>query len=112
MIGVASDVAGVAAFHLADGVRKAVPDGFPFSIFVPGSFNLIGRGRRSENKFLGKLERGELHLWLEQFAGKSSAGRQDVERCRRTERAGQEITTIQMVPPAHGFLLDKKFQET
>lgn len=112
MVGITRNVAGVSPLHSADGVDEAVPDGFAFAVFVPGSFSLIRRGGCAKNKFFGKLERREFHLRLEQFACDRRARRQDMERCRGAESPAQKITTSQTARPTHKFLLNHQFQET
>src|SRR5215472_15609561 len=107
MVGITGDVAGVAAFYTADGVDEVVPDGFAFAVFVPGAFNLIRRSGHAKNEFFRELERSELHLRLEQFAGKRGAWWQDVKRSCSAERLAKEIATIQIAPTAHASLLDK-----
>jgi len=77
MVGVAGDVAGGGALHLAGGVHEAVPDGFALAVFVPSAFDLVGSGGGAPDKLVGKLERRELELRFEQFAEKAMAGRQD-----------------------------------
>ena len=106
MIGIARDIARVAAFHSADGVGEAVPDGFAFAVFVPATLNLISRGGCAKNEFFRELERSKLYLRLKQFARKPRARGQNIERGGSTERSAQEIATIQIAPPAHEILLD------
>jgi hypothetical protein len=44
MIAIARQVAVVAVLDAARRVREAVPDGFAFAVFLPGTLDLIGRG--------------------------------------------------------------------
>src|SRR5437016_161493 len=102
MVGIASDVAGGGALHLAGGVRKAVPDGFALAVFAPGAFDLIGGGGCSPDKFVGKLERREVRLGVEKFADEAMAWRENGKRCGRAERGGEKFTAIEAIPSAHG----------
>jgi hypothetical protein len=103
MVGIAGDVAGVCALHLAGGMREAVPDGFALAVFAPGAFDLIGGGGCSPNKFVGKLERRETRLGLEKFADEAMAGRQDRKRCSGTKSGGEKFTAIEAISSAHGL---------
>src|SRR5437879_5081451 len=99
MVGIAGDVAGGGALHLAGGVREAVPDGLALAVFAPGAFDLIRGGGRSPNKFIGELEGRETRLRLQQFADEAMTGRRDGKRCGGTKSAGEKFTAI---PSAHG----------
>ena len=77
MVGIAGDVAGGCALHLAGSVHEAVPDGFALAVFCPSAFDLVGSGGGAPDKLVGKLERREFELRFEQFAEKAMAGRQD-----------------------------------
>src|SRR5256884_9483330 len=95
MVGIAGDVAGVCALHLAGGVREAVPDGFALAVFAPGAFDLIGGGRCSPNKFVGKLERRETRLGLEKVPDEAMAGGQDRKRCTGAKSGGEKFARIE-----------------
>src|SRR5260370_42040837 len=76
MIGITGDVSRGAAFHFADVVREAVPDGFALAAFVPRTLDLVRGGCRSPDKFFGELEGSETPLGVEESPGEAVAGRQ------------------------------------
>src|SRR5215472_3391488 len=107
MVGIAGNVARVATFHLADGVREAVPNRLAFAVFIPCAFDLIGGGCDAKNKFGGKMKWRESRLLrLGRFGSGSTTWRKNVIRRCSAER-GQKFATIPMLPPAHEPLLDE-----
>src|SRR2546430_15812314 len=101
MVGIAGDVAGGGALHFAGSVGEAVPNGFAFAVFGPGAFDLIGGGCGAPNKLLGKLERRELRLRMQQFAEEPTARRHDRKRSGGSKGGGEKFTAIETVPSAH-----------
>jgi hypothetical protein len=62
MVGITGDVPSCGPLHFAGSMREAVPDGFAFAVFGPGTLDLISGGGGAANELLGKLERRELRL--------------------------------------------------
>src|SRR5437899_3305216 len=110
MVGIAGDIAGGGALHLAGSVREAVPDGFALAVFVPSAFDLIGGGGGAPDKFFGEFERSKPHLGLERTWNESAAGGENRKRCGGTKSGGEKFTAIEAIPSPHGLPLDGKFE--
>src|SRR6266478_4677061 len=110
MVGIAGDIAGSGALHLAGSVREAVPDGFALAVFVPAAFDLIGGGGGTPDKFFGKLEWRKTHLRLEKISNEAVAGRRNRKRCGGTKSGGEKFTAIATIPSAHGLRLGRKMR--
>ncbi len=110
MIGIAGDIAGGGALHLAGSMREAVPDGFALAVFVPAAFDLIGSGGGAPDKVFGEFERGKTHLGLGKISNEAVAGRQNRKRCGSTKGGGEKFTAIATIPSAHGLPLGRKMR--
>src|SRR5215470_11872525 len=91
MIGIAGDVASVAAFYFANGVRKAIPDGFALAVFVPGAFDLIRSRGGTPEKVFRKLKWSERRWGSEEFAEKTMARRVDGKTSGGAKGSAKEI---------------------
>jgi hypothetical protein len=100
VITVAGDIAIVAVLDLSGRVRKAIPDRFAASVFLPGAFDLVGRGRRAPQKAGGKLVGNPLPRGSSSRRGSrgTDGGARDQRAAAQCQRGLQQLATIHPEP--------------
>ncbi len=87
-------------------MREAVPDGFAFAVFGPGTLDLISGSGGASNELGGKLERRELRLRIGQFADEAMTGRQDRKEAAAPRAVERNSRRLKLFRRLTEFLLD------